>query len=217
MTHAERAYEGIETLVIVGDLAPGSLHTEREFCELLQIGRTPIREALQRLSHEGLVEFQQRRGIRIPALHVEDQLKLLQVRRVVEVMWVEDACEHATSGQRFALCKQADVLQGSVLRSKTRIEFFRNLGNAQNLLNAAAGNPFLMSSMRPIQGLSNRFWFHHAHCKDYEPYARLHSVILRTVSAGCKIAATSAADALVDYLLALAINAQQSLPANRID
>lgn len=154
MTETDRAYEALEARVVIGQLAPGSLHTERELGELLKFGRTPIREALQRLANEGLVEVQSRRGIVIPAISLGDQLKLLRVRRAVEKVCVEAACEQASDAQRSAMIELADTLPSSAKELENRADFLRSLRVAHEALTDAANNPFLVRSMRPVQGLS---------------------------------------------------------------
>ncbi len=200
MSEAEKAYESMEAMVVIGQLSPGSLHTERELGELLQFGRTPIREALQRLAHEGLVEIQPRRGIQIPPISMDDQMKLLRVRRAVESICIETACENASDTQRRTLADLAENLKRSADNVDNRADFLRILRTAHEALTEAADNPFLVRAMRPVHGLSRRFWFFHATFEDYQHAASLHADILHTVSKGDKQAAGAASHALIDYL-----------------
>ena len=59
----DRAYADIEEMIVFLKLAPGSAISEAELSGHLGIGRTPIREALQRLARERLVQILPRRGI----------------------------------------------------------------------------------------------------------------------------------------------------------
>src|SRR5687767_1581994 len=77
----DRAYTEIEELIVTLQLAPGSVLSEQMLSERLAIGRTPIREALQRLAREGLVMILPRRGVMVSAIDVKSQLRLLEVRR----------------------------------------------------------------------------------------------------------------------------------------
>jgi DNA-binding GntR family transcriptional regulator len=200
LTDTEKAYEALEAMLVIGQLAPGSLHTERELGEMLELGRTPVREALQKLAHEGLVEIQSRRGIFVPPVSAEDQQKLLRVRRAVEGLCVEAACENATAEQRQALAALAASLPEAAQNVGNRTDFLASLRAAHVALTEAAENPFLVRAMRPVQGLSRRFWFFHATFEDYQKAAALHAAVLAAVSRGDKAAAGAASHALVDYL-----------------
>lgn len=200
MTDTEKAYERLEAMVVIGQLAPGSLHTERELGEMLELGRTPVREALQKLAHEGLVEIQSRRGILIPPVSAEDQLKLLRVRRAVEAVCVVSACENANDDQKLSLTNLSLTLPERAANIENRADFLRSLRIAHEALTEAAENPFLIRAMRPVQGLSRRFWFFHATFDDYQQAASLHAAILAAVGRGDAAMAQQASHALIDYL-----------------
>lgn len=72
------AYNQLERMIIFRELEPGSMVSEKQLAEGMDLGRTPVREALQRLSYERMVEIHARRGIQIPPISVESQLKILE-------------------------------------------------------------------------------------------------------------------------------------------
>ena len=59
-TKAEQAAEQLEAAIVSCQLAPGTVMTETELSEYLEIGRTPVREALTKLANEHLVVFRER-------------------------------------------------------------------------------------------------------------------------------------------------------------
>src|SRR5688572_18605655 len=63
ITLTERAYRELEEQIVTLQLKPGEFLSEYALSENLAIGRTPIREALQRLAQEGLVTVRPRKGI----------------------------------------------------------------------------------------------------------------------------------------------------------
>ena len=69
---SDRAYYAIRELIVTLELAPGSIVSERELQDRLGVGRTPVREALQRLENERLVEVYPRRGIFVSNVNVLD-------------------------------------------------------------------------------------------------------------------------------------------------
>ena len=81
-TLSAKAYEIIEELIATVELPPGTIFSEGELAARIGIGRTPLREALLRLSREHLIERMPRRGVRVTDINLTDQLALLEVRRV---------------------------------------------------------------------------------------------------------------------------------------
>ena len=81
---ADKAYRLLEELIVTLTLPPGSILSEPELSEKLAIGRTPIREALQRLAADSLVLIQPRRAIIVSDVHVSEHLVVLETRRILE-------------------------------------------------------------------------------------------------------------------------------------
>ncbi len=77
----DRAYGELEERIVTLQLEPGAVLSETTLAQQLGFGRTPVREALQRLAREGLVVIFPRRGILVSEIDVKRQLALLEVRR----------------------------------------------------------------------------------------------------------------------------------------
>ena len=77
----DRAYVALEEMICTLRLEPGEVLSEGALSETLRIGRTPVREALQRLAREGLVTVLPRRGVLVSEFNVKRQLRMLEVRR----------------------------------------------------------------------------------------------------------------------------------------
>jgi DNA-binding GntR family transcriptional regulator len=78
------AYERIRSLVVEGEILPGARLGQVELADQLGISRTPVREALRRLTGEGLVEFLPNRGFRAAGLGLDEVLRRLEVRLLLE-------------------------------------------------------------------------------------------------------------------------------------
>jgi DNA-binding GntR family transcriptional regulator len=78
------AYERIRTLILDGEVLPGARLGQVELAEQLGISRTPVREALGRLTGEGLVEFLPNRGFRAAGLVLDQVVRRLEVRLLLE-------------------------------------------------------------------------------------------------------------------------------------
>ena len=83
-TLTEQAYRLIEEQIVTLRLKPGDVLSEQMLSATFGIGRTPIREALQRLAREGLVTVLPRKGILVADLNPRSQLLVLEVRREIE-------------------------------------------------------------------------------------------------------------------------------------
>ena len=81
---SDRAYQRLRKLIITAHLEPGALLVEKDLMASLRIGRTPLREAVLRLSVDGLVEMVPRRGAFVAPSGVQQEQQLLEARRHVE-------------------------------------------------------------------------------------------------------------------------------------
>ena len=90
------AYERIRRLVLDGDIAPGARLGQVELAERLGISRTPVREALRRLSAEGLVDSHANRGFWAAELGLDAVLRRLEVRLILEPGLARLAAERRT-------------------------------------------------------------------------------------------------------------------------
>src|SRR5215813_356325 len=92
---ADQAYAEIQRLIVTGALKAGTLISESGLSEQLDCGRTPIREALQRLQLEGFVEIHPRRGALVTTFDINKQLELIEIRRPLELLMVQLAARRA--------------------------------------------------------------------------------------------------------------------------
>jgi DNA-binding GntR family transcriptional regulator len=81
---AEKAYRSVRDLIVSLELRPGAVVSERELMERFAIGRTPMHEALHRLSREKFVEVYPRRGMFVTTVEIRDLAALCEVRIALE-------------------------------------------------------------------------------------------------------------------------------------
>jgi DNA-binding GntR family transcriptional regulator len=153
-----RAYRGLEKMIVTLELAPGAVVTERVLIEHLSLGRTPVREAIQRLTWEGLLEVRPRAGIVVAPLNAADWLRVIDARRGVETVLARSAArflaaDAAPHFQATALAMHDAVLGNDVLGF---LEADKSLDEA---LTRAADNPFAARLAAPLQTHSRRFWY----------------------------------------------------------
>lgn len=83
---ADVAYDAIEVLFSTLQLAPGSPVVETELVQQTGLGRTPVREALLRMTASGLIVQQPRRGLLVSHNDLGEYLDVIQTRRVLETL-----------------------------------------------------------------------------------------------------------------------------------
>jgi DNA-binding GntR family transcriptional regulator len=216
---SEQAYDAIETMITFQDLAPGAMISESILMELTGLGRTPVREALQRLARERMVEIHPNRGVFVASTSIEAQLKLLELRRTLEELAVRLAAHRASVEQKDAMIQLADEIENANGRAARDVAPL--LKHTHELIVAAASNEFLSVAMTPLQGLSRRFWFGHPQDpkREIQAASQLHSGILRAISSGDETLAAAASLQLNDYLVDFAyqtLQARELPPAQRM-
>ncbi len=196
----ERAYRHLEELIVTLQLAPGTAVSENELSERLGIGRTPIREALQRLARERLVTILPRRGIIVAEVNVKSQLRLLELRREVERLVARCAARRASPEERVKFADLAAAFEASA-RDNDDTTFLRMDREFNELSVAAARNEYATLSMGHMQALSRRFWYlNYKKAANLPETARLHADIARSIAAGDPDAAAAAIDRLMDQI-----------------
>ncbi len=199
LTLTERAYRELEEQIVTLRLKPGEFLSEYALASSLRIGRTPIREALQRLGREGLVTILPRKGILVAETDPRKQLLVLEVRRELERLLSRLGAQRASEEQRRRFREIADSMDRAG-KANDDLTFMR-LDRELNLMIAEAGqNEYAARAMRFLQGHSRRFWYlHYKQAADLPLCARLHAAQARAIAGGDAKAAAAAADRLIDY------------------
>jgi DNA-binding GntR family transcriptional regulator len=196
----EEAYRRIEELIVTLDLEPGSVVSEATLSERIGIGTTPIREALQRLAREHLVQILPRRGVIVTAVDVGQQLQVLETRRELDRLIARAAAARATAAERDEMGALAKRMEGAAAIGD--IKGFLQYDNEMNGRAArAARNEVAASTVATLHSTSRRFWFFHhtAHGQAGKTMA-LHVDLARAVAAGDPALAAAASDRLIDDL-----------------
>ncbi|PAP96448.1 GntR family transcriptional regulator [Mesorhizobium wenxiniae] len=196
---AVKAYRVLEHMIVTLELAPSSFITEGAVIDRLGLGRTPVREAIQRLAWEGLLDVRPRAGIAIAPLHPGDWLRVLDARRGVEVVLARSAARFVTreAADLFhdaALAMQKAVISGNVLAF---IQADKALDEALAL---AADNPFAARLAAPLQTHSRRFWFRYKADTGLAESAEHHVALIRSILDGDEDAAAKDAKRLMALL-----------------
>ena len=153
---ADQAYKNIERMILTAELQPGAWFAETAIAERIGLGRTPVREAVQRLAFHRLVEVVPGRGIRVTDVNVRDQLLIVELRREIELLLVRRAARLRAPGEARALRELSDAMRA--LRSmEDATDFYRLDLEFKMQLLAAARHPYASDAVAPLWSASRRF------------------------------------------------------------
>src|SRR6187399_1636009 len=107
---SDQAFSALEEMIVTLKLPPGSLWSEAMLSESLGIGRTPVREAVQRLAEYHLVIIMKRHGIRIAEVNEQEQLLVLETRRELERSIATRAARRASTEEKKTMAAMAQAL-----------------------------------------------------------------------------------------------------------
>ncbi len=196
----DKAYAVLEEMIVTLRLEPGEVLSEVALSQELKIGRTPIREALQRLAREGLVTILPRKGILVSDINPRKQLLLLEVRRELERLIARSAAQRATTDEKQAFAAIAEGIE-QASRDNDDMAFMRYDDALNKLMARSAHNEYANRAIALMHGLSRRFWYmHYKETADLPLSARLHADLAHQIAAGKADAAAKASDRLVDYV-----------------
>jgi DNA-binding GntR family transcriptional regulator len=155
---ADRAYVDLRDRIVTLSLAPGTVLREDELMRDLDVGRTPLREAVKRLALENLVAVQPRRGTFVTPVEADDIVNISEVRAELEGYAAALAAERLDDGHRAAaealLREVADLAESGdqdwLMRFDERIHRFTW---------EAAGNPYLVETLERYFTHSLRIWY----------------------------------------------------------
>lgn len=200
---AEQAYRLLERSIVTLELEPGSVVNERTLIELTEMGRTPIREAIQRLAWEGLVEVRPRSGIAITQIDPKDFSKVLDVREGVERVLARDAARFGTPRDYERLQAAADAMREAI--PSEDVSLFLDADKAFDIvLGSAASNPYATRLAAPLQTHSRRFWFRLRPSTGITGSANAHATLIEAIISREPDRASDTASELMSYLRTLA-------------
>lgn len=152
------AYEIIRDKIVSLELAPGTVIDEAGLRESLGLGRTPIREALQRLSLEKLVTIIPRRGMFVTEIGLSDLQRLSEMRLPLEVMAADLAIQRGNESHWREM--ESILNQFPESRSISNLDWIRIDEKCHHIIYAASDNKFLIDSLTTLYTLALRLWFY---------------------------------------------------------
>lgn len=147
---AELAYRSLRASILTGELVPGNTYTEKGLASALNMSRTPVREALQRLVGIGLVTYHRGRGILVRKYTEEDARGIFELREAIEGAVMENLAGGRGKLDFSAAKGMLDAQEEAVNRGD-RAEFIVIDRNWHLLLAQCTGNQHLYRVLHQVR------------------------------------------------------------------
>jgi DNA-binding GntR family transcriptional regulator len=191
---SERAYAEIRRMIIRLELAPGDVVREESLQRELGIGRTPIREALQRLARDQFVTVMPRRGMLVSSIDVSELSMLFETRAVMEPYTARLACMRGSDADWDEMERVIEA-SATAVGDEALLEVDRR---CHEIIWNAAGNRFLTDTLDVLYAQSDRVWHMYlADVADTRHAVHEHADILEVLRSGDADASAGAVEAHV--------------------
>jgi len=178
---AEKAYAILEEKIISLELTPGEVYSEAELSGIINLGRTPMREALLRLAKEKLVEMIPRRGVCISNIDLTNHIALLETRKALDVLIASRAAKRVNEKQKQMMMDYSDKMLAAG-ENYDIDEYLRIDNDLDILLAEACRNSFAVEAVAHLYAHCKRFWsYYHDHA-NIKLFAKQHSELMLAVA-----------------------------------
>jgi DNA-binding GntR family transcriptional regulator len=203
VNQVDLAYERLEELLVNCQLKPGRFLAMQDLQDLAGIGRTPVHQAISRLAANTLVIVRPRHGVQIAPIDLARERALLPLRRDTECFVIRLAAERSGPSQRNQMLHLMRLLRGQ--REHMTINKFNAVDRrVDQLIMAAAGEPFVEHTLRPLHTIFRRIgWLYHtqiARAQNLQRSIDCHVDILDAVANRHVDQAIAASDKLIAFV-----------------
>ena len=168
-------------MIIRLELAPGDIVREESLQQQLGIGRTPIREALQRLARDQFVTVMPRRGMFVSSIDVSELSLLFETRAVMEPYAARLACSRGTEHD----WDEMDRVIAGAAEATGDPDLLDIDRRCHEIIWHAAGNRFLTDTLDVLYAQSDRVWHMYlVDVADTREAVAEHAHILATLRSG---------------------------------
>jgi DNA-binding GntR family transcriptional regulator len=153
---SDRAYAELRERIVTLRLPPGTVLREQELMRELEIGRTPLREAVKRLALENLVAVQPRSGTYVTSVDAADIVHISEVRAELEAHAAELAARRLDDSLRL----RTEALLAQIATVDRSLGALMGLDEAiHRLVWEGSRNPYLIETLERYFVLSLRVWY----------------------------------------------------------
>ncbi|MFE7198808.1 GntR family transcriptional regulator [Pseudonocardia alni] len=180
---ADKAYTVIRDRLIMLDIPPMTAIDDVALAKSLEVGRTPVREALKRLEIDRLVVSYPRRGTFATGVDITDLAYISEIRVQLEPLAARRAAEYAGPAARADLAELADTIDRIDVRTLDRDELMRWDLHVHRTIYSAAANPHLEDTLIRYDNLATRiFCLFLDRMTHFDQHVGEHSGLLRAIA-----------------------------------
>lgn len=151
-------FNTLRKAILTGELKPGERLMEIHLANQLGVSRTPIREAIRKLELEGLVIMIPRRGAEVAQITEKNLKDVLEVRRALDALCAELACERITEEEKAALKKACDEFEKATVTGDATTIAAADVA-LHDIIVAATGNQRLIQLVNNLSEQMYRYRF----------------------------------------------------------
>ena len=191
-------FNTLRQAILTGELKPGERLMEIHLANRLGVSRTPIREAIRKLELEGLVTMIPRRGAEVAQITEKSMNDVLEVRRALDALCVELACDRITKEELESLKQACDNFELAV-KTKDVKKIAQADVALHDIIVQATGNSRLIQLVNNLSEQMYRYRFEYI--KDISQHERLveeHRIIYQGIVDQDKETASLAAKLHID-------------------
>jgi len=194
---ADQAYELLEGKLVTLDLPPGAQVSEGQLIDMTGLGRTPVREAIQRLAQQDMFIVLPRKGLVVTPVSRANMLHILEARKPIERVIIYRASLNAKDDQRSEIAAIARKLTFS---HENFLDFLKLDQELNSMLDQCAANPFATAAVTPLRSHCRRFFYGNSSQMQLSEAITAISAMARLIARRDYVSAQKASDAVMAVL-----------------
>lgn len=196
----ELVYLELKRKILTGEIAADTRLMEIKLAELMNVSRTPIRDAIRQLSHDGLVTIEPRKGAYVSKISIKDMVDVFEVREALEGLAAYLAAQRITEEKKAELEELTREYERAVLNGdKEALVHYDE--KFHSCIVECSNNEVLKEMLEHIRELSMRFrYIYYGDFSHYEKMPAEHLRIMNAICSGNSVQARKEADKHVKAL-----------------
>lgn len=154
-TQAQRTYDMLLEMIALDALSEKEIYTEQELAQKLEIGRTPLRDALKLLEFDSIIQTIPRLGIQVCDVRIEDYYLQAEVRTALELFVIQRACLLAPK-DKLARLEQLNRDYEDIAANGDRLALYRVDRNIHKIVDECSKNPYAIHALEPLRFFEQR-------------------------------------------------------------
>lgn len=207
----ELVYLELKHKILTGEIPSQTRLMEVELSEKLNVSRTPVREAIRRLTDDGLVQMEARKGAYVAKISIKEMLDVFEIREDMEGFCAYLAAMRSTPEQKKELRELAEGYELACER-KDKMEIIRYDEEIHNYIVSCCNNETLKQLVNYVQELSLRFrYLYYEDDSRYMDTSQQHIRLIEAIENGDADKARKLADQHVRAIREFVYNLRKTL------